>query len=106
MKYGFSKGTLQKAVENLGIKYIHIPNLGIESENRKTLETKDDYNALFAIYAKTFDTKIDDMHYLFKLINEYERIAITCFERDVEYCHRGVIAKKMQEGFGIKVRHI
>ena len=28
MKYGFSKKTLQNAVENLDIEYIHIPNLG------------------------------------------------------------------------------
>jgi uncharacterized protein (DUF488 family) len=64
MKYGFSKKTLQKAVENLGIKYIHIPNLGIESENRQTLETKADYDALFAKYAKTFKTKVENMAYL------------------------------------------
>ena len=57
MKYGFSKNTLRNAIENLGLKYIHIPNLGIESENRQILKTKADYDALFDKYAKTFTEK-------------------------------------------------
>jgi uncharacterized protein (DUF488 family) len=106
MKYGFSKKTLQNAVENLGIKYIHIPNLGIESENRQTLETKADYDALFAQYAKTFKTKVEDMAYLNELIENEHRVAITCFENDVSYCHRGVIAKKMKSNFKVEVHHL
>jgi len=106
MKYGFSKSTLRRAVENLGIKYIHIPNLGIESENRQTLQTKADYDALFAEYAKTFTTKMKELTYLNELLKENKRIATTCFERDVAYCHRGVIADKMKEYFGVEIKHI
>jgi len=106
MKYGFSKKTLQNAVENLGIKYIHIPNLGIESENRQTLQTKADYDALFKEYAKTFKNKTDDMQQLHELINSEQRVAITCFENDVNYCHRGVIAKKMKMNFKVEVKHL
>ena len=106
MKYGFSKKTLQSAVENLGIKYIHIPNLGIESENRQTLQTKADYDALFANYAKTFKNKTENMQQLNDLINNEQRVAITCFENDVSYCHRGVIAKKMKNNFKVEVKHL
>jgi len=106
MKYGFSKKTLQNAVENLDIEYIHIPNLGIESENRQTLQTKADYDALFKAYAKTFKNKMDDMQQLHELINDEQRVAITCFENDVNYCHRGVIAKKMKTNFKVEVKHL
>ena len=106
MKYGFSKKTLQSAVENLGIEYIHIPNLGIESENRQTLNTKADYDELFAKYAKTFKEKANDMQQLNDLINNEQRVAITCFENDVNYCHRGVIAKKMKSNFKVEVKHL
>ena len=106
MKYGFSKKTLQNAVENLGIEYIHIPNLGIESENRKALNTKADYDVLFARYAKTFKEKEGDMQQLNDLIKNEKRIAITCFENDVNYCHRGVIAKKMKTYFKVEVKHL
>jgi len=106
MKYGFSKKTLQSAVENLGIKYIHIPNLGIESENRQTLQTKADYDALFTEYAKTFKNKKNDMQQLNDLIQDEQRVAITCFENDVSYCHRGVIAKKIKNNFKVEVKHL
>jgi len=106
MKYGFSKKTLQNAVENLGIKYIHIPNLGIESENRQRLQTKADYDLLFEEYAKTFKNKIDDMQTLKNLIDNEQRVAITCFEKDVNYCHRGVIAQKMKSSFKIRIEHL
>ena len=106
MKYGFSKSTLRNAIENLGLKYVHIPNLGIESENRQTLKTKADYDALFAAYAKTFTEKVKDLEYLNSTLNENARIAITCFEKDVAYCHRGVIAKKMREKYGVEIKHL
>jgi len=106
MKYGFSKNTLKNAIENLGMRYIHIPNLGIESENRQTLQTKADYDALFAEYANTFAQKANEMEYLNSVLSENARIAITCFERDVEYCHRGVIAQKMRERYQSEVKHL
>lgn len=40
MKYGFSKRTLQIACDNVGINYIHIPDLGIVSSERKNLKHK------------------------------------------------------------------
>lgn len=106
MKYGFSKSTLKNAVENLGIKYIHIPNLGIESENRQTLQTKADYDELFREYSKTFKSKVNDLEHLNTLIENQQRVAITCFENDVSYCHRGVIAKKMKSNFKVEVKNI
>ncbi len=106
MKYGFSKTTLKNAIENLGLRYIHIPNLGIESENRQTLKTKADYDALFETYARTFTSKVKDLEYLHEVLKENSRIAITCFERDVGYCHRGVIAKKMKEKYGVEIKHL
>jgi len=106
MKYGFSKNTLMSATENLGIKYIHMPNLGIESENRQALQTKADYDALFAEYTKRLKSKIDDMNYLYYLVTHKQRVAITCFEKDVDYCHRGVIAKKMKNIFKVEIQHL
>ncbi|MCS2389053.1 DUF488 domain-containing protein [Bacteroides thetaiotaomicron] len=49
-KYGFSKGQLEKACTGVGIKYIHIPQLGIESEQRQDLKSQKDYEILFESY--------------------------------------------------------
>ena len=52
-KYGFSKTQLCGLLEKLNIKYVHIPNLGIESDKRTNLNTIEDYNKLFDYYEET-----------------------------------------------------
>src|SRR5439155_7481614 len=51
-KYGFSKSTLSKACEGVGIRYEHLPGLGIESDKRQSLETQADYDAWFEEYER------------------------------------------------------
>ena len=51
-KYGFSKSTLSKACGNVGIRYEHLPELGIASEQRQELTTQADYDALFEVYER------------------------------------------------------
>lgn len=93
MKYGFSKSQLQKACENLDINYIHIPDLGIDSEKRQNLKSQNDYNLLFEEYEKT--TLISEMPSVYSMINllmKHKRIALTCFEAHQCQCHRGRLA--------------
>ncbi len=106
MKYGFSKKTLQNAVENLDMKYVHLPNLGIESENRQNLQTKYDYQKLFKKYEEALKYKKQDLQKLYEIFINNNRIAITCFEKDVEFCHRGVIARKLKNNYNIVVSHL
>jgi hypothetical protein len=98
MKYGFSKSQLLNACEGIGIKYMHLPQLGIESQERKELNSMSDYKALFNTYQKT--TLKDNKEYLAKLKELCEsngRVAITCFEKEVCMCHRGVVAKELSK---------
>jgi hypothetical protein len=53
-KYGFSKNTLARTGENVGIRYEHLPELGIASEQRQGLDTQADYDALFDDYERTW----------------------------------------------------
>ncbi len=92
MKRGFSKSTLKNQLEKAGIKYGHHPELGIDSDKRKSLETKEDYDALFREYKKTLPEKRTEVEEL-KEMSKHERIAIMCFEKDPEYCHRGQISE-------------
>ena len=41
------RSQLQNACEGVGIKYKHIPDLGIDSDKRQELNTQTDYNNLF-----------------------------------------------------------
>jgi uncharacterized protein YwgA len=101
-KFGFSKSSLSKLLPKFDIKYIHIPELGIASENRINLETKSDYEELFKEYKKTIINKIDALANLEDLFDKYNRIALTCFEKDPELCHRHCISEYIESLSGIK----
>lgn len=87
-KYGFSKNTLSSVVTKLGIKYVHIPSLGIVTEKRQKLETLEDYKILFDEYETTLPNKHADLQKILKYMSDYNRVALTCFEKNVEMCHR------------------
>lgn len=96
MKYGFSKSQLQNACEGIGIKYSHMPQLGIESQERKELNSMVDYKNLFKSYKNT--TLKENQEYLNQLkllCEEHGRVAITCFEKEVCMCHRGIVSKEI-----------
>lgn len=93
MKYGFSKKQLSNAVTNLGIKYIHFPEFGIESNMRKNLDTQQDYDRIFKIYKnQTIAKTKTSQEKVINLLKEYQRVALTCFEADISRCHRTHLA--------------
>ncbi|MCB9187274.1 MAG: DUF488 domain-containing protein [Flavobacteriales bacterium] len=97
MKWGFSKKQLSESCNRVGIEYLHIPELGIVSDKRKSLDTQADYDRLFEEYECT--TLIEQkaaLDKLVKLIDEHGRVAITCFEACEQQCHRGRVAKALE----------
>jgi uncharacterized protein (DUF488 family) len=95
-KYGFSKSTLSKACEVVGIRYEHLPELGIDSEERRNLKTQADYDALFAEYERTSLPKQPKA--LAKIrawVEQGERVALTCFELLPHQCHRHCVAEAL-----------
>jgi len=107
MKYGFSKNFLAHTLKNIGIEYIHMPEFGIESENRQTLNSIDDYKKLFKQYKNTTLKNSDiGLKKLFELFSTHKRIAITCYEKDIQMCHRGCIANEIEKTYTINIKHI
>ena len=109
MKYGFSKSQLQRACEGVGIKYFHIPELGIDSDKRQKLNTQADYDKLFASYRSDIlaqTTKFQEN--VLTLLKENERIALTCFEANINQCHRKHLAETIVKlsGFNYQLKHI
>lgn len=100
MKYGFSKKQLKNIVENAGIKYIHIPALGIESRKRKKLNAKEDYEKLFRSYVSNTLPKRDaEISELYGIFIKNKRIALMCFEADHKFCHRSKTITALQHKF-------
>lgn len=109
MKYGFSKSQLEKACVGVGIKYIHMPVLGIESDKRQVLNTQSDYDKLFITYRHEVLTQTTDIQEkLLGLLMDNRRIALTCFEANICQCHRKHLAEAIARlpGFSYELRHI
>jgi uncharacterized protein (DUF488 family) len=109
MKYGFSKTLLKRYCESLGIKYVHIPEVGIQSDQRQELNTQADYDKLFALYRNQNLTKTKKAQIeILSLLKENKRIALTCFEANICQCHRKHLAEAIETlpGFEYRVEHI
>ena len=109
MKYGFSKSQLQRYCGNLGIQYVHFPEVGIQSEQRQELHTQADYDRLFAIYRQNNLTKTTvSQEKILNLLKNNKRIALTCFEANINQCHRKHLAEAIESlpSFEYEVKHI
>jgi Protein of unknown function, DUF488 len=109
MKYGFSKSQLKNACEGVGIKYEHIPDLGIESDKRQDLHKQSDYDILFLHYRNNILIKTrPQQDYILELLKDNKRLALTCFEANIGQCHRKHLAEAIANlpEFKYELKHI
>ncbi|MDD4422663.1 MAG: DUF488 domain-containing protein [Eubacteriales bacterium] len=101
-KFGFSQSKLKHIVETIGIKYIHIPELGIESEKRNELQTSNDYDSLFTDYRKTLLVRQNELQYVYNILIAHNRIALMCYEQDPRFCHRKQVENYIVEHYEVE----
>jgi len=109
MKYGFSKNQLLNACNGIGIEYMHMPEVGIDSEKRNKLNTQADYDLLFEHYKNsTLTTTLTYQERISNLVNQYGRVALTCFEENICQCHRKPLAESIVsiEKNSLELNHI
>lgn len=98
MKYGFSKKSFKQYIESAGMKYIHIPELGIPSSMRKGLGKSVSHEILFQKYeTELLPSHEEAQKQLLSLMAEYSRIALVCFEADHHFCHRNTLINHLQK---------
>ena len=103
MKYGFSKKSFRQYIESAGMKYIHIPELGIPSALRKGLGESVSHTTLFQKYETELLPKQEiEIKQLLDLTNQNERIALVCFEADHHFCHRHTLVEHLQKSKAFK----
>jgi uncharacterized protein (DUF488 family) len=108
MKYGFNKNQLRQFCENLNIRYVHFPEVGIQANQRQVLNTQADYDNLFAYYRKTTLARTQDTQKeILNLLKQHQRIAMTCFEANINQCHRKHLAEAIAQlpGFDYELQH-
>ena len=109
MKYGFSKTQLSRACDALGIRYVHLPDLGIASAKRQKLDSPADYARLFDEYEQTtLQSSTASLQTIMDLVDTNKRIALVCFEASHEDCHRSRLAAALPhlQGWNTPIRHI
>ena len=106
-KYGFSKTTLSQSCERVGIRYEHLPQLGIASEERRDLQTQADYDALFAEYErKSLPNQTESVAKIEHWIQHGDSVALTCFELQPQQCHRHCVAEAIERGSKLTACHL
>jgi len=97
-KTGFSKRQLSGYCERVGIEYRHIPELGIPGHRRRKLDGLADYERLFEEYEQEdLPEQGASIELIGELLRKHQRIALTCFEKEPEYCHRHCVAEAVEE---------
>ncbi|GAB4541925.1 MAG: DUF488 domain-containing protein [Anaerolineales bacterium] len=98
MKYGFSMKSFKQYIESAGMKYIHIPELGIPSAMRKGLGESVSHTTLFQKYKTELLPKQEiKVKQLLDLTDQDERVALVCFEADHRFCHRHTLVEHLQK---------
>jgi len=109
MKYGFSKKSLARYCEKIEMKYVHLPDLGIDSALRQNLESAESYQELFEHYAsRILPKQTKTLQELKEILLENGRCALTCFECEHLSCHRHKIVDYLESdpAFDMPVVHI
>jgi hypothetical protein len=92
-KAGFSKNDLRYVSQALDIEYVHMPELGIPSNQRQELNTQRDYDKLFARYSADYlPSQASAVQSIDELVKTKKRVALTCFEASFCQCHRSQVA--------------
>lgn len=104
-KKGFSKRAFDAALANVGIAYIHVPELGCPMEIRHRFKYDGDWDAYtesFIAYLRTQGTSVNKLAQTAKTT----RACLVCFEADFNVCHRTYVARAARAVGAPKVLHL
>jgi uncharacterized protein (DUF488 family) len=106
-KPGFAKSALRDHLEAAGIEYVHAQFVGNPKRLRAKGGTTKQLIARYARHLDAHETLIEQFDDLIKdLRSRARRIALMCFERDPETCHRSVVVDRWQQRGRRAVQHL
>ncbi|QDT07231.1 hypothetical protein K227x_56570 [Rubripirellula lacrimiformis] len=102
-RYGFHRSTLTRLTGNLGMDYVHMPELGIPSNLRQNLDTMADRESLFDNYERT--TLADNDVALDQVADRVRAkpSVLVCMEAEAICCHRSRIAQHIADRTSLQV---
>ncbi|HZL31631.1 MAG TPA: DUF488 domain-containing protein [Pseudolabrys sp.] len=106
-RFGFSKRQLAAALDEQGIGYLHLQKLGTPAEGREAARAGD-LDTLWRVYGKHIKTAEaqEALDELVTLTKSGTRIALLCYCRDPNACHRSRIVAAVKERMRLKVEDL
>ena len=104
-KAGLSKKRLAAHLGDVGIAYVHLPQLGNPRDNRDAFRRGD--KTAVARYRDVLITAEGQgaLRELLRLSRQ-QRVALMCFERDATECHRSMVAAALSEIGPVQTIHL
>lgn len=104
---GFSKRQLSASLDETGIAYIHLQKLGTPAKGRAAAKSGD-VATLWRIYKKHIKTAeaqaaLDE---LIALVKSGKRIALLCYCRDPQTCHRSRVVENVKKCMQVNVEDL
>jgi uncharacterized protein (DUF488 family) len=107
---------LQRALADAGIAYRHLKELAPTTAMRQAQyaadaakgEGKRNRTVLSDVYRRAYLEQILDPADLDELLGDFDESvtgALMCVERDARACHRGLIAARLADEYGVPVEH-
>ncbi len=106
-KPGFSKTKLADKLCLVGIRYIHLAELGTPKRIREKLKSTRDYSAFFYKMERFLSGRKEAIELAYNHVMN-SRCCLMCFERLADHCHRKIVAEKIKatNGDGLEITHI
>jgi uncharacterized protein (DUF488 family) len=106
-KPGFSKTAFSAGLKAAGIGYLHLPAAGNPKWLREAAGSHAECLALYRSYVEHHPEVLDVLAASLREHGvSHRRIALTCFERHPEDCHRGILAELWARRYGGEVLHL
>ncbi|MEW8439700.1 MAG: DUF488 domain-containing protein [Candidatus Thiodiazotropha taylori] len=103
-KKGFSKTRLREELIRAGIYYRHEKMLGSPKPVRDKLKISGDYTLFF----REFDRHLKQQDDLLEILADdlQGSVALMCYERNYQECHRSSVARALGDLVGVEPKHI
>ena len=103
---GFAKKSLAAALDEAGIAYVHMKALGTPKLGREAARKGDTKTMTRIFEARLVEPESQMALSETADLAKNGRTCIMCLEHDWHGCHRAIVARHIEEEFGLKPEHL
>src|SRR5712691_3834775 len=106
-KRGFCKNLLSTELLKAGIEYVHVRSAGNPKANRRSAPDLAECLRRYKDYLEENPAGVIDLIHVIRTAASCQRtVCLTCFEKDVNDCHRSILVDAMQKRIKIQPVHL